>query len=222
MATPDSVLLYGERAAPVYDDDAPPCDERMLDALATLAGRGRTLELGIGTGRVALPLAQRGVNIEGIDLSPAMVERLHAKPGGADIKVTMGSFADLDVEGRFELIYVVYNTFYMLSSRNEQVRCLERVARHLHPGGSFVFEGFLLAAAEPEDPEWPRERITLDYLGRGSAGVRNYPLELRVPSPTELDRMARRAGLQPSAHWSSWDAEPFDDLARSHIAIYTA
>src|SRR5262245_11710930 len=98
----DAVLLYGERAAPVYDQDAPTVDPLMLDVLERLAGNGRVLELGIGTGRVALPLAARGVHIEGIDISPAMVERLRAKPGGERIEVAIGSFADVDVEGRFD------------------------------------------------------------------------------------------------------------------------
>lgn len=222
MTSDDAARLYGERAAPVYDDDTPPCDDRMVEALATLAGRGRVLELGIGTGRVALPLVQRGVNLEGIDISTAMVERLRAKPGGAEIPVTIGSFTDVPVDGRFDLIYLVYNTLYMLRTRDEQLRCVQRVGEHLRPGGSFVVEGFLLP--EPTDDaedDCPCERITLEYLGKGLAGVRKYPLELRVASPAELDRMARKAGLRLSARWGGWDGEPFDDRARSHISIYT-
>ena len=220
MTSESDALLYGERAAPVYDEDAPACAESMLDALVTLAGRGRVLELGIGTGRVALPLAQRGLNVEGIDISHAMVERLRAKPGGSDITVTIGSFADLPVDGRFELIYVVYNTFYMLRTQEEQLRCLRNVAEHLRPGGSFVVEGFLLE--EDDEPDDVPGRVILEYLGRGGLGVRNYPIELRVPSPHALDRMARKAGLQLSARWSDWDATPFTDLARSHISVYVA
>ena len=213
----------------------------MVDALATLAGRGRVLELGIGTGRVALPLAARGVNVEGIDISPAMVERLRAKPGGADITVTIGSFEDVSVVGRFELVYVVYNTFYMLLTPEAQRRCVQRVAEHLRPGGSFVVEGFLLDERDHPDvhgtrrmrrvadssgmdashADRPSQRITLEYAGVGVGGVRNYPLELRVPSPSELDQMAAEAGLRLSARWSDWDAEPFTDRARSHISIYT-
>jgi SAM-dependent methyltransferase len=227
--------LYGQRAAAVYDEDTPACDERMIDALATLAGRWRALELGIGTGRVALPLAARGVPVEGVDISPAMVDGLRAKPGGADIRVTMGSFADVPVAGRFELVYVVFNTFYMLLTQDEQARCFQRVAGRLRPGGSFVVEGFLLDKGDHADvrrggtdrlpgsshSDRATQRITLEYAGMGIGGTRQYPLELRVASPAELDRMARLAGLRLSARWADWGAEPFGELATSHVSIYT-
>lgn len=214
--------LYGQRAAAVYDGDTPACDDRMIDVLAGLAGRGRALELGIGTGRVALPLAARGVPVEGIDISPAMVDRLRAKPGGADIPVTLGSFADMPVAGRFELVYVVFNTFYMLRTQDEQERCVAGVAQRLRPGGSFVVEGFLVEPPTAEDARHEVARhVTLHHSGVGDRGPRQYPVELRVASPPELDRMARRAGLRLSARWADWGAEPFGDLARSHVSIYT-
>src|SRR5262249_40393786 len=153
--------------------------------LATLAGRGRVLELGIGTGRVALPLMQRGVNVEGIDISPAMVERLQAKPGGSGVPITIGSFADVEGSGRFRVIYVVYNTFYMLRTREEQERCLRGVAQHLQPGGAFVFEGFMRHEDDAANSEGPREQVHLEYVGKGAAGVRNYSVQLRVPSVQE-------------------------------------
>ena len=242
MPTTDDGSLYGQRAAGVYDEDTPACDERMIDALAMLASGGRVLELGIGTGRVALPLAARGLPVEGIDISPEMVDQLRAKPGGADIKVTMGSFADVSVVGRFDLVYVVFNTFYMLRTREEQMRCVQRVAEHLSPGGSFVLEGFLLNqheypttrrgvktrahsdATRSEATQRPHEtqNITLDYAGVGIGGVRRFPLDLRVPSPSELDLMARSAGLRLSTRWSDWDVEPFTEQATKHVSIYTA
>ena len=178
----------------------------------------------------------------GIDISPEMVDQLRAKPGGADIKVTMGSFADVSVVGRFDLVYVVFNTFYMLRTREEQMRCVQRVAEHLSPGGSFVLEGFLLNqheypttrrgvktrahsdATRSEATQRPHEtqNITLDYAGVGIGGVRRFPLDLRVPSPSELDLMARSAGLRLSTRWSDWDAEPFTEQATKHVSIYTA
>ena len=136
---------YGERIADVYDammaDLPDPAD--CVDRLAELAGPGPALELGIGTGRVALPLAARGVQVHGIDASPAMVERLRAKPGGQAIAVTMGDFAGVPVEGGYRLVYVVFNTFFALLTQDDQVRCFANVARRLAPGGAFLIDVFV-------------------------------------------------------------------------------
>src|SRR2546423_2731230 len=135
---------YGERVADVYDewyklgDTAP---EAAL--LAELAGGGRALELGIGTGRVALPLAARGVDVNGIDASPAIVEKLRAKPGGDKIPVTIGDMADVPVEGEFALVFIVFNTFFMLTSQEAQVRCFRNIAKHLEPAGRFLLHAFV-------------------------------------------------------------------------------
>lgn len=207
----------------------------MLETLVTLAGNGRVLELGIGTGRVALPLAARGVHVEGIDISPEMVERLRAKPGGADLEVTIGSLEDLQTDGRFDLVYLVFNTIYMLQTEAQQRRCFQRVAEHLRPGGSFVIEAFILderhtktdaRAARREKHETSyydaaTQRLTLDYLGTGELGLRAYSVDLRYAPPDELDRMARAAGLQLSARSQDWEGVPFTDLSTSHVSVYT-
>jgi len=134
---------YDEACAEVYDEWFGACEEAAVDCLAELAGGGRVLELGIGSGLLALPLAARGIDVHGIDLSPAMVARLRAKPGGEAIPVTMGSFADVAVEGEFSLIFVAYNTFFALQTQDEQVRCFQNVAAHLAEGGTFVLEAFV-------------------------------------------------------------------------------
>jgi SAM-dependent methyltransferase len=134
---------YGERIAGVYDDWHDGCEEAMLDLLQELARGGRALELGIGTGRVALPLQARGIDVAGIDVSESMVARLHDKPGGADIPVVHGTFAGFDFDARFDLVYVVFNTFFGLLTQDEQVGCFQSVARHLSDDGVFVLELFV-------------------------------------------------------------------------------
>src|SRR5919106_4702696 len=134
---------YGERVAGVYDEWYSEYDPHAIDALAELARNGRALELGIGTGRIALPLSERKVEVHGIDAASSMISRLRSKPGSERIKVTQGSFADLAVDGEFALVYVVFNTFFALPSQEEQVRCFRNVADHLSPGGCFVIEAFV-------------------------------------------------------------------------------
>lgn len=212
--------LYGERAAPVYDQDIPACPDLMLDTLERIAGRGRVLELGIGTGRVALPLAARGVRVEGVDISAAMVAQLRMKPGGLEIPVSLGSFADMRVQGLFDLIYVVFNTFYMLRTREEQARCLEGIVEHLNPEGVFVFEGFLRPRSEQSRLEEDPAQDTVEYLGMGDRGPRYYSLGVRVPTPAELDSMAKVAGLSKVVRWATWDGSLFTRGSRSHISMY--
>ena len=136
-----TAATYGDRIADNYDrmvtGTAP------VEALERLAGGGRALELGIGTGRVALPLAARGVDVHGIEASEAMVAKLRAKPGGDAIPVTIGDFADFRVDGTFELVFAVFNTFFMLTSQEQQVQCFTRVAEHLGSGGVFLIEAFV-------------------------------------------------------------------------------
>jgi SAM-dependent methyltransferase len=131
---------YGERIAEVYDDIYPSFSDidAMIETLAKLAGAGPVLELGIGTGRVALPLAARGVTVHGIDASQAMVKKLRTKPGGASIPIVIGDFADVDVTGQYSLIYVVFNTFFAITSQDDQVRCFANCASRLHTGGTLL------------------------------------------------------------------------------------
>jgi SAM-dependent methyltransferase len=235
---------YGERIADVYDklSEVPTDTTESVAILAELAGGGRVLELGIGTGRLALPLRERGVEIEGIDASPAMVERLRSKPGGAEINVAVGNFADLEVDGKFSLIFVAFNTFFALPSQEDQLRCFGAVSTHLRPGGAFLIEAFVpdlsrfdrgqrLHAMDVEvalvridvarhDPV--AQRIVAQHVVLTEAGTRLYPVQLRYCWPSELDLMARLNGLRLANRWSGWLKEPFTGASGRHVSVYRA
>jgi SAM-dependent methyltransferase len=233
---------YGDRIADVYDDwygdTALLVTERTVETLAELAGEGPVLELAIGTGRVALPLAERGLEVHGIDASEAMVAKLREKPGGAEIPVTIADFADVAVDGRYSLVYVVFNTFFALDSQDEQVRCFENVAGHLAESGVFVVEAFV---PEPERfhgqvnvtriesdavhlvtslVDKAEQRSESQHLVVSPSGVQLYPVKVRWAYPSELDLMARLAGLQLRDRWSSWTREPFTKTSRKHVSVY--
>ena len=185
---------YGDRIAEIYDRSYPRAgeDSSEVRALATLAGGGRALELGIGTGRVALPLAEQGVAVHGIDASEAMVAKLRADPGGADIPVTLGDFADVAVDGTFTLIFAVFNTFFALTTQEAQVRCFRRVAERLADGGVFLIEVFV-----PDPARFVRgqgvgvtsldtDRVTLEVARHDALQQRVYSQHLvlfRVGNP---------------------------------------
>jgi SAM-dependent methyltransferase len=231
---------YGERIAEFYDERHHAFDEAGVRLLAELAGAGRALELGVGTGRVALPLAARGVEVHGIDASPAMVERLRAKPGGHDIPVTVGDFEEVAVAGEFALVYVVFNTFFALLSQEAQVRCFRNVAARLAPGGVFLIEAFVPDVARFDGKqitnasEVTAERVVLDISRHDPARqyvtgqtvvltdgrVRLFPVQLRYAWPSELDLMARLAGLSLRERWRSWRREPFNSESTQHVSVY--
>ena len=231
---------YGDRIAEVYDEwFAVPSDtEATVAFLSDLAGQGPVLELGIGTGRVALPLAQRGHEIHGIDASEAMVEKLRARTG--EIPVTIGDFAELDIEGEFSLVYVVFNTFFALLSQEDQVRCFSSVARRLREGGVFVIEAFVpdlgrfeqdqtfrtsqvgadhvILEASTHDPVG--QRIYAQIISLSEKGAKFYPVRLRYAWPSELDLMARLAGLRLRERWGGWQWEPFTPSSVRHVSVY--
>jgi SAM-dependent methyltransferase len=233
---------YGDRIAAVYDALMPvlPDPADCADRLAELAGPGPALELGIGTGRVALPLASRGVEVHGIDASEAMVERLRAKPGGDAITVTFGDFADVPVEGSYPLVYVVFNTFFSLLTQEDQVRCFAAVAGHLALGGAFVVTGFVpdqtlhpggqsvrtvqlgldqvRLDAALHDPV--AQRVDFQHVVLSGGGIRLYPGAVRYAWPSELDLMARLAGLRLRERWGGWRREPFDRASGGHVSVY--
>jgi SAM-dependent methyltransferase len=231
---------YGERIAGVYDDWYAGCDPACVALLAELAQGGRALELGIGTGRVAIPLHQAGVAVEGIDASPAMVARLRGKPGGEALSVVIGDFADIAVEGQYALIYVLFNTFFALLTQEDQVRCFCNVARHLSPQGRFVIEAFVpdlsrfsgqqavraarLSQGEvhmdvsQHDPV--AQRVTSQHVALSEQGIRLYPVTLRYAWPTELDLMARLAGLRLWQRWGDWQRGAFSADSGKHISVY--
>ncbi|HZD71427.1 MAG TPA: class I SAM-dependent methyltransferase [Actinomycetes bacterium] len=232
---------YGDRIADVYDAGELPADtEEAVEFLAGLAGAGPVLELGIGTGRIALPLLERGLEVHGIDASERMVERLRGKPGGDRVTVTIGDFAEVAVDGRFSLVFVVFSTFFGLLDQESQVRCFQGVAARLAPGGAFVIEAFV-----PDPTRFSRgqhldtREVTADTLRLDASihdpvaqvvraqhvflderGIRLYPVRIRYAWPSELDLMARLAGLTLAERWSGWQREPFTAAAGRHVSIY--
>jgi SAM-dependent methyltransferase len=234
---------FGERVAERYDESSadmfePAVVDPAVDFLAELAGSGAALELGIGTGRLALPLAQRGIRVHGIDLSEAMVARLRTKPGAEDIEVTIGDFATTRVEGTFSLAYLVFNTIMNLTTQDEQIACFENVAAHLEPGGCFVIEVGVPALQRLPPGETVRAfDISATHLGFDeydvvSQGLISHhysvvdgKLELhsvpfRYVWPSELDLMARLAGMRLRERWSGWKREPFASDSRKHVTVW--
>jgi SAM-dependent methyltransferase len=232
---------YGERIAEVYDDIHPSVSDTdaMVETLAKLAGAGPVLELGIGTGRVALPLAAHGVTVHGIDASQAMVKKLRTKPGGASIPVVIGDFADVDVTGQYSLIYVVFNTFFAIISQDDQVRCFANCASHLHTGGALLIDAFypdltrfvrgqsvsavhvntdrVYLEVTRHDPV--QQAVTTQHIHITSSGLSMYPVRLRYAWPSELDLMARLAGLRLHSRVDNWQGDPYVAKDR-HISIY--
>jgi SAM-dependent methyltransferase len=235
--------FFGERAASVYDERVgemfdPAAVEPVVELLAELAEHGRALEFGIGTGRIALPLAGRGVPVVGIDNSEAMVARLRAKPGGDDIDVTIGDFATTRGDGEFSLVYLVFNTIFNLVTQDEQVACFQNAAAHLRSGGRFVIETgvpdlqslplgqtIIPFRADPEGIsvdvyDVVTQRFSSQHYVFTEDGVQAFPVELRYAWPSELDLMARLADLTLQNRWAGWQREPFRSLSRAHVSVY--
>ena len=231
---------YGEHVAGVYDEWYSDYDSDAIDALAELAHGGRALELGIGTGRIALPLSAKGVEVHGVDAAASMISRLRGKPGADRIPVTQGSFSDVPVEGEFALGYIVFNTFFALSSQDEQVRCFRNVAAHLSRDGCFVMEAFVpdlnrftggqvnwatkVTADEVQldvgQHDAAAQRVISQKVVLTEGNVRLYPVQIRYAWPSELDLMAQLAGLHLRERWSNWKREPFSSESMHHISIY--
>ena len=226
-----------------YDvDTAERFDPALVDAtvdfLAELAGDGAALELGVGTGRIALPLAARGVAVHGVDLSPDMVAQLRAKPGGDAIGVTIGDFASTTVDGVFRLAYLVYNTIENLASQDDQVACFTTVSRHLEPGGCFVIEVMVPPLRRlPPGESAMAFHVTPDRLGFDTLDVAQqlgvshhywvaegrattFTMPYRYVWPAELDLMARIAGMRLRERWSGWRREPFTGESTSHVSVW--
>jgi SAM-dependent methyltransferase len=233
---------FAGRVAETYDGDGE--TERhgavapVVDFLEPYAAGG-ALELGIGTGRIALPLAARGVHVEGIDLSPDMVAQLRRKPGGEDIPVALGDFATTSVGRRFSLVYLVFNTIMNLTSQDAQVACFQNAAAHLEPGGRFVIE-----VGVPDLQRLPRGEVyrpftvrpdhlgfdEYDVLSQGLVShhysidgdrVERVAMPFRYVWPAELDLMARLAGLSLSERSAGWGREPFTAESESHVSVWT-
>jgi SAM-dependent methyltransferase len=240
MAGFDDPQFYGDSWASVYDERVGTADPAEVAFLAGLAGDGPVLELAIGTGRIALPLARTGVRVEGLDASAAMVERLRAKPGGADIPVTIGDMAQAPVSGRFPLVYLVFNTLFGLLTQARQAECFASVARVLAPGGRFVIECFVpdltrfdrgqrvQAKAVTEDSaiievslhDPVAQRVTTQDVTFDAAGVHLRPVAIRYAWPAELDLMAGQAGLVLAERYGGWGRLPFLAGSDQHVSVY--
>jgi SAM-dependent methyltransferase len=237
----DPAKSFGPDVAARYDNFLRGDEAETIDFLARQARGGPVLELAIGTGRIGLPLAQRGLPVTGIELSEAMVAQLRRKPGGADIPVTIGDYAAVPVDGDFRLIFVVFNTIYNLLTQDDQVRCFENVAKHLTDDGVFVIE-----AGMPTDFVCTRskqyvdaERVELDavtldvarfdiatqlldesHIRISEQGITLSPIVTRYIWPSEMDLMARIAGLRLHSRYGGWLGESFDGFSQRHVSVY--
>jgi SAM-dependent methyltransferase len=229
---------FGEEVAARYDEgSASMFDPAVLgptvDFLTELAGDGAALEFAIGTGRVALPLAERGVPVHGIDLSEAMVARMRAKPGSEAIGVTIGDFATSRVEGTFSLVYLVFNTIGNLTMQDAQVACFENAAAHLEPGGCFVIElGFSNSTAPIKVFDLSDTHVGIDERDAATQRLVSHHFSLidgrwerrsipfRSVGPGELDLMARIAGLRLRERWGGWSREPFTSESTKHVPVW--
>jgi SAM-dependent methyltransferase len=234
---------FGSEVARSYDEDVaemfdPSAVEPAVEVLSRLAEGGRALEFAIGTGRIALPLAARGVNVSGIELSEAMIEQLQRKRGGDEIDVTIGDMASTRVEGAFQLVYLVFNTIGNLTSQEEQVACFANAAAHLQPGGSFVIEvgvpelrrlppGERHVVFHADGDNWGIDEYDVAAQGlishhfhREDHDLRHRALPFRYVWPAELDLMARLAGMTLAERWADWQRHPFGHESTSHVSIW--
>lgn len=240
---PMPAATYGDLTADVYDDlYAGAFDtDGAVDTLEDLTGDGDLLDLGCGTGRLLVPLAERGVRVEGIEASPAMIDRLRARRGGHDIPVHQGDFADVAAAGRYNVIVVAVSTLFMLADQQAQLRCMANSAKRLAEGGSFIVEAFVpdsrrydSSGRRTEIRHFSDERLHIvhsehDPLGQRvriehilveGGRLRRYPATLRYAPPAELDLMAHAAGLAPLARWGGWRRQPFTATTTDHVTVY--
>ena len=234
---------FGERVAAFYDErsagqSGPAVVGPVVEMLAGLAGDGGALEFGIGTGRIALPLAERGVRVAGIDDSEPMLSRLRAKPGAAAIEVAPGDFASTRVDGEFSVVYLVFNTISNLVTQDAQVACFQNAAAHLSSGGRFVIENGVPALqslppgqtvipfrADPEGFSFDvydvvTQRFSSQHFYIVDGRLEAFPVEFRYAWPAELDLMARLAGMRLQDRWAGWRREPFTSLSPAHVSVY--
>ncbi len=236
---------FDEHVAARYDESGeiaemfdPAVVDPVIDFLVEIAGSGRALELGIGTGRIALPLRRRGVPVHGIELSKAMAARLRSKPGSEEIGVTIGDFATTTVDGTFSVAYLVFNTILNLTTQAAQIQCFRNVAAHLEPGGCFVIEvgvpelqrlppGETIRAFHVSETSWGLDEYDVAMQGLTShhfeivdGRVEQNSVPFRYAWPSELDLMAQLAGMKLRERWSGWKREPFTSDSRKHVSVW--
>lgn len=235
---------YGQRWAPYYDDLYSDVEDSVIDLLARHAGEPpRALELAIGSGRIAVPLQERGVQVTGIDASEEMVAKLRSKPGGGTIEVVLGNFRDVNVDETFPLVYLTFNTLFALLTQEDQVECFRNVAAHLEPGGRFIVDCFVpdvdrfdryntrmavssISSVDEHTYEMAvydpvNQRVSSHLVRRGSDGESVVmPVEIRFAWPSEIDLMAQLAGLELEDRFGWYDLRPFNERSTSHMSIY--
>ena len=228
--------LYADEYDAVHD---PGTTEQAVALLLELAAGRRVLELAVGTGRLALPLARRGVEVHGIEASPEMVAKLREKPGGDGMPVTLGDMTVARAEGQFGLVFLAFNTLFNLTSQSAQVQCFANAASHLDPGGHFLVETYVpdpstfdggsvrarrlqLGALELEAASHDPVSQTVDYqrVRITDSGIELKPLPTRYAYPPEIDLMARLAGLELESRWGSWERAPFSQVSDMHVSLY--
>ncbi len=235
------LLSFGSETAASYEVVLRGDEEETVEFLASLAKGGRVLELAVGTGRIALPLAERGLDVAGVDFSEEMLARLRERDPDRRIALTTGDFADVPVEGMFDLVFVAFNTFHNLLTQEDQIRCFENVASHLNESGVFLIEAGLpsehfgkgvheyvaidtLEMAEVgfdvAQYDQATQLLTENHVVLSPDGIRFFPIVTRYVWPAELDLMARIAGLRLLNRWSGWKQEPFTNESRRHVSVY--
>ncbi|MFF0469884.1 class I SAM-dependent methyltransferase [Micromonospora zamorensis] len=240
MSVFDDPGLFGRLWAADYDGPGNPDPVPAVDFLADLADGGPVLELAIGTGRVALPLAERGLTVHGVEASEEMVAQLRAKPGGDQIPVVIADMADVPVKGEFRLAYLVFNTLFNLVDAERQADCFRNVARVLSPGGAFVIETFVPDPRDFDSDEqvqvWsvtedsatirlhkydrPAQRFIRQTITFDAEGVHLLPFAMRYTWPHQIDEMAQQAGLRLAERYADWQRRPFHADSPSHISVY--
>lgn len=234
-------MSFGEDVAHIYRDTRRGDEAAAVAFLKELARGGPAFELAIGAGRIALPLAAEGIQVDGVDISPAMVAQLRSQPGGDQMEVVIGDFVDAPTSGVYRLIYIVWNTFFNLLSQEDQVRCFQNVAAHLDDGGVFVIEAYTPAFLYRlhNDQYVEAEAIAVDavrldvlrhdavtqtieesHVTLSAAGIHLNPIVQRYAWPSELDLMARLAGLHLKERWGGWGKQPFTSASDIHVSVY--
>ena len=215
---------YGEGCAEFYDEIYNSVSPNLLSTLCDLARGGHVLELGVGTGRVALPLAAQGVNICGVEASAAMIAKLRAKPGGSELPLLQSNFADIQLKGHFSLIFTLVSTFFLLHSRGEQQQCFRTVSRLLSERGVFLIEVFKPVGAtviQREGQDGSREDVYIvEHVIETRTGPRRYRSEICYADPRELDDMAQDVGLCLKQRWRNWQRQPYVENDLTHISLY--
>ena len=238
----DSDGYFGKDVAATYDDDRaifrPEVIDPVVDFLYGLAGSGPALEFGIGTGRIAIPLAQRGIEVCGIDLSKAMIDKLREKPAAATLHSEVGDFATTRMDRSFSLVYLIFNTISNLTTQEAQVACFRNAAAHLQPGGTFVIELFIprlqwlppgetRLAFDVSERHWgideyevATQSLTSHHVVFTGDRTRRMSIPFRYVWPAELDLMAQLAGMKLKARWGGWNKEPFTRDSTSHVSVW--